>query len=97
MLTEHIQDFIRITTFFTTCIELTIRIGTSPTLAKTVVALSIHLLRLGDIRQIFLPFMHIFTSFQNDRTQSELNQSQRCKQTTRTSSNHNHLRTPLHI
>ena len=74
MLTEHIQYFIRITTFLASCIELAVRVGTSPTLTKTVVTLGIHFLRLGDVRQIFLALMHILASFQDDRAQSELNQ-----------------------
>ena len=97
MLTKHIQDFFDITSFLTTRIELAIRVGTSPTLTKTVVALSIHLLRLSDVRQILLALMHILTSFQHDRSQSQLNQSQSSKQSSRTCSHHDHLRAALHV
>ena len=37
MLTEHIQDFVHATTFLTTCVELTIGIGSCSTLTKAVV------------------------------------------------------------
>ena len=75
MLAEHIQDFIRIAAFLRACIELTIGIGTSPTLAKTVIALTINLLSPGDIRQILLAIVNILTTFQNNGSQTEFYES----------------------
>ena len=97
VLTKHIQNLVCITPFLTSGIELTVRIGTSPTLTKTIVALCIHLLRLGDVGQILLTVMHILASFQNYRTQAEFYQAQGCEEASRACSHDNHLRFPFHI
>ena len=97
MLAKHIQNLVCITPFLTSGIELTVRIGTSPTLTKTIVALCIHLLRLGDVGQILLTVMHILASFQNYRTQAEFYQAQGCEEASRACSHDNHLRLSFHI
>ena len=97
MLTKHVEDFVRITTFLASCIELTIRIGTSPTLSETVVTFSIYLLRLGNQSQVLFPLVYVLTSFQYNGAQSEFYQPEGCKQTSRTSTHHNHLGTSFHI
>ena len=74
MLTEHIEDLVYIASFLAPCIELAIRVGTSPTLTKTVVALCIHLLGLGDVGQIFLTLMHVLSSLQHDGSQAQFYQ-----------------------
>ena len=68
VLTEHMEDFLTIAPFLTTGIQLTVRIGTSATLSEAIVTLSIHLLRLGNHREVFLTFMDILTTLQDNRT-----------------------------
>ena len=97
MLTKHIQDLIRIATLFAARIEFAIRIGTSPTLAKTVIALRIYLLRLGDVRKIFLTVVYILAPFQHDGPQTQFYQSQRSEKSARTCSHHNNLWLTLYV
>ena len=92
MLTEHIENLLNRTTLLATGVELAIRIGTCPTLAKAIVALRVYLLRLGNLRQVFLALMNILSTFQDNGTQTQFYQSQSSKQTTRASTNHNDLR-----
>ena len=92
MLTEHVEYLLDIATLLAAGVELAITIGTCPTLAKTVVALRVNLLRLGNLRQVLLALMHILTTFQHDGAQAKLNQSERSKKSTRTSTHDNHLR-----
>ena len=91
MLTEHIENLLNRTTLLATGVELAIRIGTCPTLAKAIVALRVYLLRLGNLRQVFLALMHILTTFQDNGSQTQFYQSQGSKQATRTSTHHNDL------
>ena len=97
VLTKHIQDLVRIATFLRACIEFAVRIGTSPTLTETIVTLRIHLLRLGDVRQVLLTIMHVLAPFQHDGSQAEFYQPEGSKQSARTGSNHNHLWPSFHV
>ena len=49
MLAEDIQNFFYITALLTACVEFAVGICSCPTLAITIVALGIHLLRLGNL------------------------------------------------
>ena len=82
MLTEDVEYLLYGATLLGARIELAVRVGSCPTLAKAVVALGIDLLRLRDLRQVALPFMHILAALQHDGAQSELYQSQGSKQPT---------------
>ena len=97
VLAENVEDFVRITTFLRTRIEFAVRIGTCPTLAKTVVTLRIHLLRLRDVGQVLLAFMNILSSLKNNGSQPQFDESQGCKQPSWACPHDNHLRTSFDI
>ena len=97
MLTEHIQNFLYVSALFAACVQLTVTIGTSATLAKAVVALAIHLLRATDVCQILLAVVYVLTALQYYRTQSQLYQAQGGKQSTRTRSYHYYLWFALYV
>ena len=63
MLAEHVQNLLDGTALLGTGIKLAVGIGACPTLAKAVVALAIHLLRLGYQRQILLTFTNVLATF----------------------------------
>ena len=97
MLTEHIQNFVRVATFLAACVQLAVRVSTCSTLTKAVIALSIHFLRFRDQRQVLLSLMHVLAPLQHDGAQSQFYQTQGSKQAARTSSHHDHLRLSLHV
>ena len=97
MLTEYIQYFIDTTTFLASSIEFAIAIGSSTALTKTVVALTIHLLCLGDVAEVFLALTHILASLQHDRAITQLYQSQGGKETAGSLSHHNDTWATAHI
>ena len=67
MLTEHIQNFLDITTLFAACVQFTVAIGTGATLTKAVVTLTVNLLRAADVGQILLTVVHVLTALQYNR------------------------------
>ena len=97
MLTEHIQNFLDITTLFAACVQFTVAIGTGATLTKAVVTLTVNLLRAADVGQILLTVVHVLTALQYNRTQTQLYQAQGSKQSSRTCSNHYYLWLTLNV
>ena len=75
MLAENIQNLIHATTLLASGIKFTVAIGSCTTFTKTIVALTIHLLSLGDVRKILLTLTHVLATFQNNRAISQLNQT----------------------
>ena len=92
MLAEDIQYLLDGATFLGARVEFTVRVGSCPTLAKAVVALGIHLLRLGYLCQVTLAFAYVLATFQHHRTQPQLDESEGSKQATRSGPHHNDLR-----
>ena len=70
MLTEHMENLLDVATLLAAGIELAIAIGTGTSLSKTVVALTIHLLGLGDECQVLLALMDILATLQHDGPQA---------------------------
>ena len=97
MLAEHIQNLFDISTLFRASIKFSVRVSTSTTFTKTVVALAVYLLGTTDVGQIFLTIVHIFTSFQHYGTISKLYQTKSSKQSARTSAYNYHLRFAFYI
>ena len=94
MLAEHVENLLRRAALLGACVELAIRVGTCPTLAKAVVALAVHLLRTGYLCQVALTLVYILATLHHDGTQAQFDEPQGCKQSARTSPHHYHL-TPL--
>ena len=67
MLTKDIQDFIDGTPFLAACVEFPIGIGTGTSLAKAVIRLAIDSMRPANQCDVFLPFVHILASFEDNR------------------------------
>ena len=97
VLTEHVQYLVGITTFLRSGVQLSIAICTGTTLAKTVVALCVHLLRTAYVGQVFLSVVHVLTALQHYRAQSQFYQSQCGKQSARSGAYHYHLWFALHV
>ena len=91
MFNKESQHFGDIATFGRTRVKLTVAIGPCPTLAKTPVAIRIHLFDSHQIDYIFLPFFHRLPSLHNDGSNSQLQRPQSRKQSRRTST-HNDYR-----
>ena len=70
MLTEHLENLLDVATLLAAGIELAIAIGTGTSLSKTVVALTIHLLSLGDECQVLLALMDILATLQHNGPQA---------------------------
>ena len=75
MLAENIQNLIHATTLLASGIKLTVTIRSGTTFTKTIVALTIHLLSLGDVRKILLTLTHVLATLQNNRAISQLHQT----------------------
>ena len=97
MLTEHIQYLIHATTFLAAGIKFAVTIGTCTTLTKTVVALAIHLLGLGDITEVFLALTHILATLQNHRSVTQFDEFEGSKETARSLSHHDDTRLTAHV
>ena len=67
MLTKDIQDLIDGTPFLAACVELSIGVGTGTPLAKAVIRFAVDGVRPTDLRNVFLPFVHILATFEDDR------------------------------
>ena len=92
MLTKHLQNFLHTAALFAARVELAIAVGSCPTLTETVIARSIHLLRLRDECQILLAIAHILSTFQHNRSQPQFNQPKRCKQASGAGTHHDNRR-----
>ena len=97
MLTEHIQYLIHTTTLLAAGIEFAVAIGTCATLTKTVVALAIHLLGLGDIAEVFLALTHILATLQHHRSVTQFDEFEGSKETARSLSHHDDTRLTAHV
>ena len=67
MLTKDIQDFIDGTPFLAACVAFPIGIGTGTSLAKAVIRLAVDSMGPANQRDVFLPFVHILASFEDNR------------------------------
>ena len=91
VLTENVKNLIYRPTLFGTRIEFAVRVGSRPTLTEAIVAFRVNSLVLANECQILLSFVDVFASFHDNRTQSQLNESQGSKQSARTGSHDNDL------
>ena len=94
VLTEHTQDFLRVSTFLRTGIELSVGVAT---FAKTIVAFLVNLLGARDIGKVLLSFVNILSTFQDNRTETQLHKPQGSEEATRTGTYHHHLRSFAYI
>ena len=97
MLAEHVQNLLRRPAFLRARIQLAVRIGSCPTLAKAVVALSVHLLRLSYQRQVLLPLVHVLAALQHHWSQAQLDEPQRRKQSPGACAHDDDLRRLRHV
>ena len=93
MLAEDIQNLVHTAAFLAAGIQFSIAVGTCSTLTKTVVALGIHLLGLGNIGEVLLALAHVLAPFEHHRTIAQLDESQGSKKTARSLAHHDHTRT----
>ena len=97
VLAKDVKNLLYRATFLRACVQLTVRVGSCPTLTKAIVTLRINLLSLSNLRQVLLTFTNIFATFYDDGTQTQFNEPEGSKQSTRTGSYHNNLRTICNI
>ena len=75
MLAEDIQNLIHATTLLASGIKLTVTIRSCTTFTKTIVALTIHLLGLGDVGKVLFTLTHVLATLQDNRAISQLYQT----------------------
>ena len=92
MLAEYIENLLDGAALLAARIQLAVGVGACPTLAETVVALAVHLLRLGNLRQVALALVDILAALQHDGAQTQLYQSQGGKQSARSGTDDDDLR-----
>ena len=97
MLAENIQNLIHAAPLLASGIKLTVTIRSGSTFTKTIVALTIHLLGLGDVGKVLFTLSHVLATLQNNRAISKLYQTQGSKETARSLSYHNDSRTRTDI
>ena len=97
MLTEHVQNLLYRAALLGTGVQLAVAISTCPTLAEAVVALGVHLLRLRDLRQVFLALVNILATLQHNGAKAQLYQPEGSKQSTGTCPHDDDLRTVRHV
>lgn len=97
MLAEYVQNLIYTSPFLASCIEFAVTISTGSTFTETVVALTIYLLSLGNVREVLLAFAHILASLQHDRTITQFYQAQGSKETARSLTHNDNSRSAAHI
>ena len=75
MLAEDIQNLIHATTLLASGIKLAVAIRSCTTFTKTIVALTIHLLGLGDVGKVLFTLTHVLATLQDNRAISQLYQT----------------------
>ena len=97
VLAEHVEYLLGIAALLGTGVELAVGIGTGTALAKAVVALSVHLLRLGDECQVVLPVAHILAALHHDGTVTQLDETEGSKQAAGTCTHDHHRGTAADV
>ena len=97
VLNKDLQDAVGIAAFLASRIELSVAIGSCPTLAKAIIALGVNVLFRPDAGNVFLPFTNILATLYHNRFQSKFNETQSRKQSARTSAHNNDRRPFAHI
>ena len=90
MKSKHFKSPTVISPLFGTGKELAIRVGSSTTLAKSIIGIGINSAITVDLRNIPFAGRDITSTLQHNRFDSQLNQSQRCKQAGRSRPHHDH-------
>ena len=70
MLAEHIENLLCVAAFLRACIKLSVGVGSGTSLTETIVALTVHLMRSGDEREVCLALAHILSALYHHRAQS---------------------------
>ena len=90
VLYEYFQDTVGISPFLAACIEFAVAVRACAALAKGIVALGIHLLVGAYACHIFLPLSHILSALDDHGAQTQFDEAQCSKESSRTSSHHQH-------
>ena len=88
-LAENAENLIGVASFLAARIEFPVRISPCATFSKGVVALGIYFVLARDEGNIFAPFANIFSALEHHGAQSELDEAQGGKESTRTCAHHN--------
>ena len=91
MLAEDVQNLVYITALFAACVQLAIRVGSGTSLSEAVIGLRVDELLAADLRQVFLAFPYVLSTFHNDGAQTELYQAQSGEESSGTGAYHYYL------
>lgn len=88
VLAKHAKYFLHTATFLRACIKFSVRVGSCPTLAETIVAFRVNTLCLFYLGQVFLSIVNILSTLNHDGTQTQFNESECGKESTRACTYH---------
>ena len=91
MLYKDVQNALAVATFLAARVQLAVAVSASSTFAKRIVALRIYALFRSDTCKVFLPFMYILSSLNDNGAKAQFYQSQGRKKAAWACSNNNHL------
>ena len=94
---EDVQNLVYIATLLTACVQLAIRVGSGTSLSEAVIGLRVNELLAADLRQVFLAFSYVLSTFHNDGAQPQLYQSQGGKKSSGAGTYHYHLGLSFYI
>ena len=96
MLAKHVQNLLHAATLLAARVEFAIRVGTGTPLTEAIVTLRIHRMFARDAGNVPFACVHILTALHYDGSASQLDESQRSKESARSGPHHNHLRALIH-
>ena len=96
MLAKHVQNLLHAATLLAARVEFAIRVGTGTPLTEAIVTLRVHRMFARDACDVPFACVHILTALHYDGSASQLDESQRSKESARSGPHHNHLRALIH-
>jgi len=97
VLAEYIQNLVYTSSFLAAGVELSVGVSSGAPFTKTVIGFRINFVFPADACQVGLAVAYVLSAFHNDRAQSEFDQTQGCKQSSRSGTYYDDLRFSFHI
>ena len=97
VLAEYIQNLVYTSSFLAAGVEFSVGVSSGAPFTKTVIGFRINFVFPADACQVGLAVAYVLSAFHNDRAQSEFDQTQGCKQSSRSGTYYDDLRFSFHI
>ena len=97
MLAEHIEDFLNVSALLASGVQFAVGVCTGASLSETVVRFAVYRLLSRYLGYINPAFVHILSSFHDDRLHPKFDEPESREQSAGAGSDDDNLRTALHV